>query len=589
MRRQSDRDSHWKSGACLAAVLLLSAGLVGLFHNRFWWPPDEGNYAYVAERLLSGDVLHRDIQDVHAGYINFVNAAAFSLFGMRLVSLRYPIAVLTVVQSGLMFLLLGRRGLLPASIGAIALASLSFVQFLNPTANWYCLFIAIATIGWLRWVPGGSVRRDVGSGFLVASTFLFRQPSGLLLGMGVMVFVLLEWPHTPSGKGDKGRGLARATLLVIGAGLALYLAKTTDGGGWFLFGVWPFPILLHAWRRTAAPNKELSRTLCTFSLGAAIAVAPLIIYHLAHGSLGVWVADVFGAAVSLPSLPFLQRPGYLQIAVLAFRGLALGGLAERLNAVFWLGLLIVAALLGLALLRMLARRPPGSPLHPLPIVALFYAVVSVHYQIPIYLFYTAGLSLAALLWCNMEGTNARRAPVLWFSAVLAVVALYYQAAMPASRGLQGVVAGERRASATPLRLARAGLYVESEDAARYHRIIDLIAQQTEPGDTILALPSDAELYFLADRRNPFRFYNTALGVRSPGQLDAALLTLRCHPPKLVFYRPGDKYNTVASERMMHLIQNSYEALPPLPPFEVFRRTRTGNDGHNAPCATMGLE
>jgi hypothetical protein len=570
-------------------VLLLSGGLVALFHNRFWWPPDEGNYAYVAERLLSGDVLHRDIQDVHAGYINFVNAAAFAMFGVRLVSLRYPIGMLTVVQSGLMFLLLGPRGLLPASIGAVALTSLSFVQFLNPTANWYCLFIATATIGWLRWVPAGSVRRDVGSGFLVASTFLFRQPSGVLLGMGVVVFLLLQWPHPPGENGEHGRGLAHAVLLVIGAGLAVYLARTTDGVGWILLGMWPFPILLHAWRRTAAPNKELFRTLCTLTIGAAIAVAPLITYHLVHGSLGVWIADVFGAAVSLPSLPFLERPGYLLMVMLACRGLAFGGAAERINAVFWLGLLLVTALLGIALLRVLARRPPGSHLHPLPVVALFYAVVSVHYQIPIYLFYTAGLSLAALLWCNTGGTNATRAPVLWSTAVLSVVAVYYQAAMPASRGLQGIVAGERRASATPLRLARAGLYVEREDAARYHRIIEFIEQQTQPGDTILALPSDAELYFLADRRNPFRFYNTALGVRSSGQLDAALLTLKCHPPKLVFYRAIDKYNTVASERMISLIHKSYESLTPLPPFEVFRRTRTENDRDHAPCATKGLE
>jgi hypothetical protein len=566
-------------------VLLLSGGLVALFHNRFWWPPDEGNYAYVAERLLSGEVLNRDIQDVHAGYVNFVNAAALSMFGVRLVSLRYPIALLTVVQSGLVFLLLAPRGLLPATIGAVALTSLSFVQFLNPTANWYCLFIVCATIGWLRWVPAGRMRRDVGSGFLVASTFLFRQLSGVLLGMGVVVFLLLERPHTSAETGKNGRGLARAVLLVIGAGLAAYLAKTTDGVGWILLGIWPFPVLLHAWLRTAVRSKELASTLCALAIGAAIAVTPLMTYHLVNGSLGAWVEDVFGAAVSLPHLAFIESPGYLLMAILAFRGLAFGGVAERLNAVFWLGLLLLAAMLGFALLRVLTRRQPGSYLHPLPVVALFYAVVSVHYQIPIYLFYTVGLSLTALLWCMTGTTSPVRAAVLWSSAVLAVIALYYQAGMATSRGLQGIIAGERRPSVTPLRLARAGLNVEAEDAARYHRIVEFIEQQTQRGDTILALPSDAELYFLSDRVNPFRFYNTALGVRSSAELEAALLTLKCYPPKLVFYKSGDKYNTLASKRMVNFIQGSYESLASLPPFEVFRRRRTENDGDHAPCAT----
>ena len=61
-----------------AAVLAVASSLLLLlhFHDRFWWPPDEGNFAHVAERILDGEVLHVDVQDVHAGHINFVNAAA---------------------------------------------------------------------------------------------------------------------------------------------------------------------------------------------------------------------------------------------------------------------------------------------------------------------------------------------------------------------------------------------------------------------------------------------------------------------------------------------------------------------------------
>jgi hypothetical protein len=49
--------------------------------------------------------------------------------------------------------------------------------------------------------------------------------------------------------------------------------------------------------------------------------------------------------------------------------------------------------------------------------------------------------------------------------------------------------------------------------------------------------------------------------------------IRCHPPKLVFYDPKDKYNTPASVRIAGTLRRQYEKLAPVPPFEVFRARR----------------
>ena len=574
------------SVAALALVVLTSAILVATLHNKFWWAPDEGNYAHVAERLLSGETLHKDIQDVHAGYIHFVNSAAFSLFGVRLVSLRYPLAALAVVQSVMMFLLLRPRGLLPAAIGAIALTSLGFVQFLDPTANWYCLFLAIATVCWLRWAPVGKRETHFLTGILIGTTFLFRQLSGVLLGMGVLVFLLLAWPRSAAGKRPI---LASALLAVIAAGLAAYLLRATDAVGWLLLGIWPFPILFHAWRRTAVPNREILGTMLAMALGAAVAALPLITYHVAHGSMGAWFSDTVGAAVSLPALDFIKTPGYVIITVLALRGLGSGEPTAILNGAFWLSLLLIPAVLGMSLLRALLRGSTTESVHPLPIVALFYGLVSVHYQSPIYLFYTVGLSLAAILWLATGRGQASRTVALCSTAIIAVVAVHYHAAMPLSRGFAATIAGERRSTATPLPFSRAGIYVDAEDAARYRRYVDLIEQETEPGDSIFAVPTNAELYFLARRSNPFRFYNTALGIRSSADLDSVLHVLKCHPPKLVFYDSTDKYNTAASARIGRFVRNTYEPLTPLPPFEIFRRSdrNSGNGGFQGSCNDAG--
>ena len=569
----------------LASVLITSTVLMIMFHNRFWAPADEGKYAHIAERILVGQVLNRDVQDLHAGYVNFVNAAAFSLFGVRMVSMRYPLALLTVIQAGLMFLVLMRGGAATALIGSLALTALSFVQFLNPTPNWYTLFLAVATIAWLSWNPIGLRWRHIVTGFLVGTAFLFRQLSGVFLAAGVLVFLLLENPAAAAGG---GRRLARALLGVIAMGSAWYILRVTDPFGWVPFGVWPLAVVLWAWLRTGRSDREVFALLRDLSLGGLISAFPLLAYHLAHGALGDWFQDTFGAAMSLPTLGFMKRPGYLMMGILAWRGFHSGDPDRLINAGLYTCLLLIAALLGVLLFRTLVRGSRSS-IHPLPVIATFYALVSLHYQLPIYLFYTVGLSLAAVLLLTAESNAGTRAFTLGVSTVIAGVALYYQAAMPLTRHLQGTVAGERRFPATPLPSPVAGIYVDAADAQLYQSLVRLIDRETRPDDTIFALPTNAELYFLGRRTNPFRFYNTAFGIRSNADLDAVLQVIRCHPPKLIIYDPTDKYNTPASVRIAGTLGMRYEKLARVPPFEVFRARSDSLPAmeENAGCESSG--
>jgi hypothetical protein len=554
-------------------VVLVSTLVMIAYHNRFWAPADEGKFAHIAERILLGQVLHREVQDLHAGYINYVNAAAFSLFGVRMVSMRYPLALLTIIQAGLMFLVLKRGGVTTALIGGLALTSLSFVQFLNPTPNWYTLFLAIATIAWLsrnamtvRW-------RHIVAGFLVGTAFLFRQLSGVFLASGVLVFLLLEKP----GAGATGAPrLARALLALIAVGHAWYILRVTDPVGWVLFGVWPLAVVLWAWLRTRRSDGEVLALLRDLTVGSLISAVPLLGYHLAHGALGDWFRDTFIAAISIPTLGFMQRPGYFTLGIASWRGFQSGELDKVINAGLYTCLLLISALLGFVLFRGLVRGSRSSD-HPLPVIATFYALVSLHYQLPIYLFYTVGLSLAAVLLLTSESNSSTRRVAIAVSSVIAGVALYYQAAMPVTRPLKDIVAGERRFPTTPLPSPVAGIYVDTAEAQLYGSLLRLIDRETQPGDTIFALPMNTELYFLGRRTNPFRFYNTAVGIRSTADLDEVLQVIHCHPPKLVFYDSTDKYNTPASVRIAGTVRTQYEKLAPVPPFEVFRAKSPASD------------
>ena len=137
------------------------------------------------------------------------------------------------------------------------------------------------------------------------------------------------------------------------------------------------------------------------SLGCLVSASPLLAYQLAHGALDDWFRDTFGAAMSLPTLGFMKRPGYLMIGILAWRGFHSGDPVRLLNAGLYTCLLLISALLGVLLFRALVRGSRSS-IHPLPVIATFYALVSLHYQLPIYLFYTVGLSLAAVLLLTAE-------------------------------------------------------------------------------------------------------------------------------------------------------------------------------------------
>ncbi len=570
---------RYETALAFLFVAGVSAWILLAFHDSFWWPPDDGAYAHVAERLLSGEVLNRDVQDVHAGYINFVNAGALALFGLDLVSLRYPLALLTFLQACLVFGMLRPKGAVVAAAGGIGMAALGFVQFLNPTAHWYALSLLVALLAVLTWMPPGDRRRLVVAGFIVATIFLFRQLSGVLVAIGVLTYLLCE---TPGGGASPIRGrdrlAARALLAVMGLGLAGYLLAKTDVVALVLVGLAPLGIVAWAWRHTGMDNRQVGAMLLRVGVGGLAALTPLFLYHLVHGSLGVWIDDTVLAAFALTELTFFEQPGFLHLLILSAGNLlSPAGAAAVINGLYWIAALLIAPALGLLTLRGLLRDggERGARAYLLPLLACFYALVAVHYQIAIYLFYPVSVSLAGLLWLAAPRPGPTRPMAVGLAAFLCAAGLYFHAAQPLGRD---IVAGERTAGFAASGIARADLWLEPGDAAGYREIIDLIQRETPEDATILALPVNPELYFLSGRRNPTRFYNSALGIRNEDELQEVLEILRREPPALVFFRPEDKYNTRYAARIMDAVRARYEPLAPRAGFEIFRRPAAARSG-----------
>jgi hypothetical protein len=554
------------------AAAASSGALLWLFHARSWYPIDEGNYAHVAERLAAGEVLNGQVQDIHAGYINFLNAGAFRLFGIDLLSLRYPLVAAALLEAVLVYALVARRNPFNGFAAAIAVTTLGIIQFLNPTAHWYCGLIAVAVTFWLVRVPARNRFRLIGAGLFVGLAMLFRQLSGIWIGMAVVLVALAE---RDEGAAGREAVLSRAAALLMFVVLLIYVISTDEWFGAVLIAATPAALLAWAVVSLRTSNRTTLRIARDLGIGTLLSALPLVAYHVTHGSLHLWFADTVVAASSLPRLGFFGRPWYAA-AVVAGLQQTVSSLdpVRWVNGLYWAALPLAALVNGVLVLRRIQRGVPIAQMM-LPVMAVFYALVSLHFQIPIYLYYSVGLSLAALLWQTAEGRAFERVGSVACVLTLACVGIWFHAAQPYSRTPLELLQGARRTTSPVRGFARASLLIEPGDVEVYGRLVSIIQHDVDPGGTMLAVPSDAELYFLADRRNPFRFYNTALGIRTNRDLSAVLDVLLHQPPSIVTFRPDDKYNTDASMRIMNVVRNRYERIETIGGVEVYRLRGSG--------------
>ena len=84
----------------LLLVWAASAVYIYPFVDRGWVPHDEGLIGQSAERVLSGQLPHRDFDETYTGGLSYLHAVAFKLAGVRLISAPlHPAGLLPRVDS----------------------------------------------------------------------------------------------------------------------------------------------------------------------------------------------------------------------------------------------------------------------------------------------------------------------------------------------------------------------------------------------------------------------------------------------------------------------------------------------------------
>ncbi|PYS48602.1 MAG: hypothetical protein DMG13_25230 [Acidobacteria bacterium] len=150
----------------LGLVWTLSALYVWGFIDHGWIPHDDGSLAHMAERVLNGEMPHRDFDEIYTGGLSLLYAAAFKILGLNFISIRivtyiFFLAFVPAVYG------IALRFASPVIAAAVTLLAVvwSVPNYFTGLPSWYNLFFATAgTFAIIRHVE---TRRSYKSGRFV--------------------------------------------------------------------------------------------------------------------------------------------------------------------------------------------------------------------------------------------------------------------------------------------------------------------------------------------------------------------------------------------------------------------------------------
>lgn len=569
VRKQTigERSADLVALATLLGSSLITVLLLVYFHDRFWFPRDDGYYAHIADRILNGKLLHRDVQALHPGGVYYLNALAMELFGRSFIALRYPLIGAGLAQTALVFLIFRPKGIVIAGVATVVCTSLTIIQFFSPTAHWYCLPLFFAIVLLLRPENRELRWRLQAIGVLLVLMFWLRQLTAVFTAIGVLTFLLIE----PQQITEKRPTLARALMILMALAICLYLASKTDPIGWLMFGAWP--VLLIAWStlRLTIDDRATVALISRLAQGGAAAAAPVFCYYLWSGTFPDWFRDVFLDAIALGEFDYQKTGRYVLFLANSVSNLKdISKPASVLNAVYWLIMISATAVLAITTLpKLLPDQFRRQAIEPLPFLAVFYGLVATHYQDPAYLYFIAGPVSAGLLWNLSAAPTAARSLGIIGAGLVAVIALYFHAGQPISRTYEEVNTGQRIHLVKSALPSLDGLHITASDEETYTTLLAVIGQYSKPEEPILAVPAEAELFFMANRSNPLRYSFLPFGIREDDTVTETLRVLEKARPQVVFHVPSLPYNSLHTDRIMDWVRSNYEHVLTVREFRVY--------------------
>ncbi|HEU5317315.1 MAG TPA: hypothetical protein VFX49_14490 [Chloroflexota bacterium] len=449
----------------LAAVISLSFLHFLRIYDRGFNLLDEGFVLHVAERVLQGQVPYRDFFTQLTPGAFLALAAVFKLTGPSVLVGRWVTLLLGLAITAMLYW--GGRQLVArptAALAALAFPVWGIGQgWFYPNYSWFALCCAVAALCCalraIRLTAAPDVSHRLGAnplawhaaaGLLCGAAAFCKQNIGLYAAVGLCAATLIALP-TPTPRRVLSTAVLAAASLPIPLALLLWLAANGALDGFVRDAVWiplrVFPLDMAApyppsWPPWPVPTDR--------------------------PGYGEWA---FRLVCLLPPLPYALAIVSLAVSTLLHRGAPTA--SHRASLAAWLAF-------GLAIWATAFPRADFD-----------------HVQValgPAFVLGASGFeSIGGMLW-------RRRGPfiasALLGGFLLAGVGNARLLHMGPDWTLRGIAGSAPRA---------AGLKLDHDEAMELRHLIGEVRRLTEPGDRIAALPWNAGLYFLAERRNATRF------------------------------------------------------------------------------------
>lgn len=531
----------------LLIVMLAGAVVLGSEIREGWFPHDEGALGQSAERVLGGEVPHRDFAEIYTGLLSYINAAVFAVLPVNSFSMRVPLFFASLLWLWAMYRMLLRFVSPPwAGVAAMTAFVWGVPNYPAPLPSWYILFLTTgAALALLRWVEDPRPRWLFVAGVAAGIAFLFKLTGIFVLLGGGLALLALDAPDATEDAAPARRGaypwIVSLFVIVAAAGLG----SATGGAGISALVRFALPttlLLLAVSARAMRPHvltdagrwRLALERFSPFLLGAAAPIALYFAVQAAMGALPMLIEGVFVTPFRRSTFASLQPPPVITLlffipmavflwirstgaraskvvpvvgAVWFAAVLVLSATDRRFYQLGWVsawGLLFFVAIEGARFVRAKASADPVRQAGAIVLACLAVSAALVEYPFaaPIYTLYALPLTIVAAV--ALVRVGARTAP-----ALQAVVVLFFFAfAVARNFPLQVQMLGQRfvrGGQVMPLELPRSGLLVQPLQSVVYEDIITLV-QEKAAGRPIWAGPDAPEIYFLSGLPNRTRTF-----------------------------------------------------------------------------------
>jgi len=557
--KQDTSDAHSNRARRTFALALLivwaiSVGYMATHLNRGWVPHDEGTLGRSAERVLNGELPHRDFDD-YTGGLTFVHALAFRAFGIDSGSMRIILFAFFVLWIPAVFYVASRFGAV-YSAGAVTLLAVawSVPNYPGPMPSWYNLFFAtFGVAALLRYLEVGTRRWLFIAGLCGGLSILAKITAAYFVA-GTLLFFIFREQSTTNDKNRELTGRGRLYSAAVALALTVFLVLLFNlihrvpgirGPIYFVLPAFGLVALLVAREFNGIAGKDRERFMALMRMCVPFVagiVVPLLLFLIPYALAGS-VHDLVQGLTATPTrairfalfepehpatmvtmAPFLvpviiaYECGRLGRAICTSIFMLCAGavliFSTRSPVIYGLGwhslstAIPALVLAGVAILCDSRYKQKLSPMRRQQIMLLMCvtalcSLVQFPFAAPVYFLYVAPL---AILLATALFASATHPPRFVLGALIGFYLLF--AVMRFTPGFLHYMGFQYSPDTQTERLTivrAGGLRVQSSEAQLYEELIPLV-QSHAAGKFIYAAPDCPEVYFLSGLQNPTRHY-----------------------------------------------------------------------------------